>query len=111
MKMTLTHGFIYAEPFYDDAHFPHGFSKSGDFSIAESELLTQLGKRLFMLEQSLCTAENQVEKQFVKMCATQFEGQSKVEVLWQKYKCLTRLKQFHDLNEQTVVKTTIPSNA
>jgi uncharacterized protein YifE (UPF0438 family) len=98
MKMTLLHGFIWAEPFYDDAHFPHGFSKSGGVSIAESELLTQVGKRLFMLEQSLCTAENQVAKQFVKMCATQFEGQSKVEVLWQKYKCLTRQKQFHALN-------------
>lgn len=109
--MTLIHGFISTEAFYDDVHFPHGFSKSGDFSIAESELLTQVGKRLFMLEQSLCTAENQIEKQFVKMCVTQFEGQSKVEVLWQKYKNLTRHKQFHTLNEQTVVKATIPSNA
>jgi uncharacterized protein YifE (UPF0438 family) len=108
--MTLIHGFIPADPFYDDAHFPHGFSKSGDFSIVESELLTQVGKRLFMLEQSLCTAENQIEKQFVKMCVSQFEGQTKVEQLWQKYKCLTRSKQFHTLNGQTTPRNNVTTN-
>lgn len=51
IPMKLIHGFIAEAPFYDDAHFPRGFSKSGNFTIIESELLTQVGKRLFMLEQ------------------------------------------------------------
>ena len=66
--MKLVHGFIAESPFYDDAHFPRGFSKSGNFTIVESELLTKIGKRLFMLEQGLSKPENAVEKQFVQFC-------------------------------------------
>ena len=100
--MKLTHGFITEAAFYDDAHFPRGFSKSGNFTIAESELLTQVGKRLFMLEQGLSNPENSVEEQFVQFCKAQFEGelegQNRVEILWQKYKNLTKFKAFHSLN-------------
>ncbi|MFT5758329.1 MAG: hypothetical protein ACI9LM_003068 [Alteromonadaceae bacterium] len=108
--MTLIHGFIASESFYDDVHFPRGFRKSGDFNIAESELLTQVGKRLFMLEQDLCIPANQVEKQFVATCKSQFEGHTKVELLWQKYKCLTRYKHFHTLNSHKVVPAILATN-
>lgn len=103
--MKLVHGFIAESPFYDDVHFPRGFSKSGNFTIAESELLTQVGKRLFMLEQGLSKPENAVEKQFVQFCTAQkeeeLEGQNKVEMLWTKYKKLTKYKPFHSLNGHT----------
>jgi len=103
--MKLIHGFIAEDPFYDDAHFPKGFNKSGNFTIAESELLTQLGKRLFMLEQGFSKPENAVEEQFVQFCKTQLEGelegQNKVELLWAKYKKLTKFKSFHSLNGHT----------
>lgn len=95
--MTLIHGFIPSDMFYDDVNFPHGFRKSGDFNIPESELLTCVGKRLFMLEQGLAEAENQVEEQFVTMCQSEAEGQTKVEFLWKKYKQLTKPKPFHGL--------------
>lgn len=58
--MTLIHGFIFTDKFYDDVHFPHGFGKSGDFTIAEAKLLTDIGKRLIALEQGLSKPENQV---------------------------------------------------
>lgn len=99
--MTLVQGFIQQELFYDDVHFPRGFRKSGDFSIAESELLTNVGSRLFSLEQGHRKPENQVEVQFVNMCSSKIEGQTKVEVLWQKYKTLTKHKPFHALSGQT----------
>lgn len=103
--MKLIHGFIAEAPFYDDAHFPRGFSKSGNFTIIESELLTQVGKRLFMLEQGFSKPENAVEEQFVQFCKAQnegeLEGQNKVELLWQKYKKLTKFKPFHSLNGST----------
>jgi uncharacterized protein YifE (UPF0438 family) len=95
--MKLIHGFIAEAPFYDDANFPRGFNKSGDFNIAESELLTQVGKRLFMLEQAFSKPENDVEEQFFQFCKTQNEGQNRVELLWQKYKKLTKFKPFHSL--------------
>ncbi|TPH12108.1 DUF413 domain-containing protein [Litorilituus lipolyticus] len=103
--MKLIHGFIAEGPFYDDAHFPRGFSKSGNFTIAESELLTQVGKRLFMLEQGFSKPKNGVEEQFVQFCKAQhegaLEGQNKVELLWQKYKKLTKFQPFHSLNGHT----------
>jgi uncharacterized protein YifE (UPF0438 family) len=99
--MTLMYGFITESPFYDDAHFPRGFSKSGDFGIAEAELLTTVGKRLFMLEQAICEPQNQVEEQFVQMCTTQTQSQSKIELLWKKYKYLTRYKQYNYLSGRT----------
>ena len=99
--MTLIQGFIQEELFYDDAHFPHGFRKSGDFSIAESELLTNVGRRLFSLVQGHRKPENQVEEQFVEMCQSKMPGQTKVEILWLKYKALTKYKPFHPLSGQT----------
>jgi uncharacterized protein YifE (UPF0438 family) len=96
--MALIHGFIFAEPFYDDVNFPRGFGRSGDFNIAEAAILTSLGRRLFKLEQGLCKPENQVEEQFVQMCKLQFEGQTKIELLWRKYKKITQHKTFHSLH-------------
>ncbi|MGB0938604.1 MAG: DUF413 domain-containing protein [Colwellia sp.] len=100
--MKLIHGFIAEGPFYDDAHFPKGFRKSGNFTIKESDLLTQVGKRLFLLEQGISKPENDVEVQFVQFCKEQMsgkhEGQNKIELLWCKYKKLTKFTPFHSLN-------------
>ncbi|PKH87235.1 DUF413 domain-containing protein [Colwellia sp. Bg11-28] len=96
--MPLVHGFIFENKFYDDTHFPHGFGKTGDFTIAEAEILTDIGRRLHMLEQEVCTPTNEVEKQFSQMCKEQSEGQTRIELLWQKYRRLTVYKPFHNLN-------------
>ena len=101
--MNLIHGFIAEAPFYDDTHFPRGFSKSGDFNIADAELLTNIGRRLLMLEQEVCLPKNEVEKQFVQMCKEQYEGQTRIELLWQKYRRLTVYKPFHSLSGRTIV--------
>lgn len=101
--MILVHGFIAESQFYDDVHFPRGFGKSGDFTIREAELLTSLGRRLLKLEQEVCLPENQTEKQFVQMCKEQSEGQTQIELLWQKYKRLTIYKPFHSLHGNTKV--------
>lgn len=96
--MNLIHGFIQEELFYDDINFPRGFRKSGDFNIAESELLTQIGRRLSSLESGRCEPQNETEQQFVDMCKQQTKGQTKVELLWQKYKTFTTYRPFHSLN-------------
>ncbi|GAA6206614.1 MULTISPECIES: DUF413 domain-containing protein [Thalassotalea] len=96
--MTTIHGFIQTDRFYDDVHFPRGFSKSGDFTIADAELLSVIGKRLLMLEQGEVLPENQVEEKFVFSCKSGNEGETKIEILWQKYKKLTQYKPFHSLH-------------
>ena len=100
--MILTHGFKTESPFYDDVDFPRGFNKSGDFTIVEAETLTSVGRRLHMLEQELCTPASDIEKQFSQMCREQSEGQTQIELLWQKYKRLTIYKPFHSLNSGKV---------
>lgn len=101
--MNLIHGFIQTQKFYDDLHFPRGFSRSGKFSIQESELLTQIGKRLFDLEQGTAEPENQVEESFVLRCKLGGEGETKIEKLWQKYKESKKPKSFHTLNGSSKV--------
>ncbi len=87
--MDLLHGFLSNEKFYDDVNFPVGFRKSGDFTIIEAELLTNIGKRLFNLEHGLQMPANQVEEKFVFMCKSHKQPDTKVEILWKKYKALT----------------------
>jgi len=103
--MSLVHGFVKAGKFYDDIHFPRGFRRSGNFSIIEAELLTDIGKRLFILEQGLAAPQNQVEEKFVEMCKTQREGESRIERLWQKYLQLTKKHSFHTLTGSTKVSS------
>jgi uncharacterized protein len=88
--MELIHGFIPVELFYDDTHFPRGFNKSGEFSIGESEILTTLGKRLFMLENKFSPPENKIEEQFVRTFRAVEIPKTEVERVWEKYKKLTR---------------------
>ena len=95
--MELMNGFKVVDLFYDDTNFPRGFNKSGDFSIGESEILTTLGRRLFMLENKFSLPENEIEEHFVRILRTQEQPQTEVERVWIKYKQLTQKKHFHTL--------------
>jgi uncharacterized protein YifE (UPF0438 family) len=95
--MDLILGFVKSHPFYDDKNFPYGISKSGFFSIEESDVLTKLGNRLFSLEQGVATSANQVEENFVLVCLKEREADTKVELLWQKYKKNTGRKSLKTL--------------
>ena len=104
--MDLINGFLPANNFYDDANFPRGFKRTGDFTIAEADLLTNVGSRLFALEQAISKPENQVEENFVNMCQMNHEGKTEIEKLWQKYKRLTVRRPFYSLNGvRRVIKT------
>ncbi|WP_206486189.1 DUF413 domain-containing protein [Thalassotalea sp. G2M2-11] len=101
--MNLIHGFVQTNKFYDDVHFPRGFSRSGKFSIRESELLTLVGRRLSDLEHGCADAENQVEENFVSMCQSSREAETLIERLWLKYKDAIKVKSFHTLNSSAKV--------
>lgn len=88
--MDLVQGFIASNTFYDDKNYPHGLSRSGVFSIAEAELLSKVGNRLFSLAQGVVSSENQVEENFVKVCQGEQEAATKVELLWKKYQSSIR---------------------
>lgn len=51
--------------FYDNKKFPRGFAKSGDFTLAEEDLLIRFGETMQNLETGVLTPESQAEKLFL----------------------------------------------
>lgn len=96
--MDLLHGFVKTSNFYDDLNFPQGFNRSGHFTIQEAELLTAIGKLLFQLEHQLAEPQNHTEENFVAMCVTKRDPETRLESLWHKYKSATQSKRFHTLS-------------
>ncbi|EGQ7928720.1 DUF413 domain-containing protein [Vibrio vulnificus] len=93
---TIRHG---KKRFFDNAKFPRGFAKSGDFTLAEEEILMIYGDTLVGLETGQLTPENDDEKHFLLTLETPEAAQNKVERTWLKYMRLARgRKRFHTLN-------------
>ncbi|WP_394245609.1 DUF413 domain-containing protein [Vibrio astriarenae] len=107
--MSETHFRYGRKRFYDNIKFPRGFAKSGDFTLAEEELLIQFGDTMLALELGELTPDNSEEKHFMKVLANPLKAKSKLERTWLKYTQLARgRKRFHTLNGSrrgTVVDT------
>ncbi len=86
--MAQIKGFLASGEYYDDKHFPRGFKRSGDFSIPEADILSQLGSRLAALEAQKATPETEEENHFATMCLQDLLPESQVERVWAKYKNL-----------------------
>ncbi|MGR5251799.1 DUF413 domain-containing protein [Vibrio astriarenae] len=97
--MSETHFRYGRKRFYDNTKFPRGFAKSGDFTLAEEELLIQFGDTMLGLELGELSPENSEEKHFLKVLANPLKAKSKLERTWLKYTQLARgRKRFHTLN-------------
>lgn len=85
--------------FYDNAKFPRGFAKSGDFTLAEEEILTFYGETMMSLETGEIAPDNAEEKHFLKVLENPGKAKTKLERTWLKYVQLARgRKRFHTLN-------------
>ncbi|KLN64953.1 MULTISPECIES: DUF413 domain-containing protein [Vibrio] len=92
--------------FYDNAKFPRGFAKSGDFTIGEEDILTLYGDTMLGLESGALQPENAEEKHFVKVLINPGKAKSKLERVWLKYVQLARgRKRFHTLNGRNRIDT------
>jgi uncharacterized protein YifE (UPF0438 family) len=78
--------------FSDSKQFPYGFKKSGDFSIAEANMLSTYGDTLFNLEFGSLLPENEEETRFVGVVRGECEAQSLLEKTWLKYVKLARTR-------------------
>lgn len=72
--------------YYDDQNFPHGFRRSGVFTIREAEYLESHGHTLRELESKIRTPENEDEKHFQQAVCEGLESQSFAVKAWSKYK-------------------------
>ena len=85
-------------PFYDDANFPRGFSRSGEFSVTESNILSQYGNTLKKLADGSLMPDNPEEKRFTEAADGKVEVETQIEKTWKKYISLTTTpKVFHSI--------------
>ncbi|MFC6277346.1 DUF413 domain-containing protein [Psittacicella hinzii] len=97
--MQTQSGFIQEKKYFDDKNYPHGFSRSGDYTIKEAEALENYGSRLTRLANGTVEPENEVEKHFVAVVADQsIEDKTFIEKTWLKYqRLITEVKRVYIL--------------
>jgi uncharacterized protein YifE (UPF0438 family) len=83
--------------FYDDKHFPRGFSRSGVFTLKEADLLERLGQVFKDLEEGSRQPSDDIEIRFVQVCKGEVEAQTPEEKVWLKFKQRTGRRRFHGL--------------
>ncbi|WP_028109739.1 DUF413 domain-containing protein [Ferrimonas futtsuensis] len=83
--MSQIEGFQPAGRFFDDTHFPRGFARSGHFTMKESDLLEQYGRRLKALAEGTQPPATPQEAQFISMARGECPAESILEHAWTKY--------------------------
>ncbi|GAA0858699.1 DUF413 domain-containing protein [Aliiglaciecola litoralis] len=71
--------------FSDPKNYPYGFSRSGDFSINESNALAQYGALFAALVDGVIEGETEEDKHFLATAFGQAEPESIAERAWLKY--------------------------
>ena len=85
--------------FFDNKHYPRGFSRHGDFTIKEAQLLERFGHAFSELDAGKRQPATEEEQLFVAMCRGEREPVTEQEKVWSKYLVRTRRpKKFHTLS-------------
>lgn len=71
--------------FSDPKNYPYGFSRSGDFSIAESKALSAYGCLIAALVDGKIRPETDEDKQFILAAHGEIEPQDTTQRAWVKY--------------------------
>lgn len=95
----MAESFTTTNRFFDNKNYPRGFSRHGDFTIKEAQLLERLGYALNELELGKREPATQEEKHFVAVCRGEGEPTTETERIWFKYmERIKRPKRFHTLS-------------
>lgn len=95
----MAESFTTMNRFFDNKNYPRGFSRHGDFTIKEANLLERLGYALNELELGKREPVTEEEKHFVAVCRGEDEPNSETERVWFKYMArIKRPKRFHTLS-------------
>jgi uncharacterized protein YifE (UPF0438 family) len=98
--------------FTDDQHYPRGIGRSGDYSIAEVNILETYGVALLELSNGQRQPQTDEEHQFIAVVCEQQPPSSKIEKAWMKYLQKTRIpKTFHTLFGKSKVATETSSES
>ncbi|ALU43099.1 MULTISPECIES: DUF413 domain-containing protein [Pseudoalteromonas] len=103
---TLKEAFVTSKHFYDDLNFPRGFSRSGHFTLQESDVLENHGALLKSLYTKASQPQNEFQRQFVDVMEGRQTPGNVMEKTWTKYLKLTTCKtKFHTLFGRSKVET------
>ena len=95
----MADSFITTNRFFDNKHYPRGFSRHGDFTIKEAQLLERHGYAFNELDLGKRQPVTEEEQLFVAVCRGEREPVSAEEKVWSKYVTRTRRpKRFHTLS-------------
>ncbi|MFV0574735.1 MAG: DUF413 domain-containing protein [Vibrio sp.] len=84
--------------FFDNKHFARGFSRSGEFTINEAQVLENYGKTMQALFDGQITPEDEDEQNFIAAFQEGGEGiSSKYAQCWKKYLSKTQRKRTYTL--------------
>ncbi len=86
----MAESFTTTNRFFDNKHYPRGFSRHGDFTIKEAQLLERHGYAFNELDLGKREPATEDEKQFVSVCRGEREPESEAERVWIKY--MARIK-------------------
>ncbi|WP_250657050.1 DUF413 domain-containing protein [Alkalimarinus coralli] len=78
--------------FYDAVNFPHGFRRSGEFTLAESDILSRCGYTIKQLINKRLEPQNEEQERILKVITGEVEATSNVEKAWSKYLSKTSQK-------------------
>lgn len=95
----MAESFSVTRRFFDDKNYPRGFSRHGDYTIRESQLLEQFGQACLALETEERKPATAEEQQFVAVMKGEKPAETALEKAWQKYRTLTsRTKRIYTLS-------------
>lgn len=95
----MVESYTTAMRFFDNKYYPRGFSRHGDFTIKESQLLEKCGHAFNDLALGKREPVNEEEKHFVAMCRGEAEPVTDAERVWSKYMERIKLpRRFHTLS-------------
>lgn len=85
--------------FFDNKFYPRGFSRHGDFTIKEAQLLEKHGHAFNELDLGKREPVNEEERRFVAVCRGECEPATEAEKVWSKYMArIKRPRRFHTLS-------------
>ncbi|KZZ46590.1 hypothetical protein A3758_36625, partial [Oleiphilus sp. HI0118] len=75
----LDKSLVSGKSFRDDKNFPHGFSRSGNFSRNESDLLTRAGAVANALANGTLEPTSKAQKQLLAVCRGERDASTEFE--------------------------------
>lgn len=95
----MAESFSVTRRFFDDKNYPRGFSRHGDYTIKESQILEQFGQACFELENGQRKPATPEEKHFVAVCKGDADAETLLEKTWLKYRSrITKTKRVYTLS-------------